>query len=397
MARLRRPFLGALLALLAVLAGSAAQSEFVLVTAEHNGEFPVSSYTLQEDDFRHPRLALLRSRERLDEVVAPAATQFGKILLLRSWVRRQWEASGSFYYPPWDAVEILDLARKHDNRGFCAQYAIVFLQACQSLGIHARYVDLPGHFVVAVWSDDYDRWVLMDPANDLYYERDGFPMRGRDLHSAYVENAVGGIVQVDSGGRRKAVTRSDLANFRLYSIDMAADQISRPVEVKVNGRASQLVRASDYKTYPRFGRDNMVVTSDFLAWRIQEADASFPLRPETRDPDEFRYALNQTIIFLANERLGKRILKLALLSSNSTTFQRFLIRADGGTEWVPTPSSTVKWLLHPGRNELSARVETSFGWKGKVSSLRVFYKPPLFESLPAFRGNVVTLLWHGPA
>jgi hypothetical protein len=396
MARLKQPLFGALLAVVLLLAGSAAQSELILVTAEQNGEFPASSYTLQEDDFHHPRLELLRSREKLDEVVAPAATQFETILRLRSWARRQWESSDDFYYPPWDAVEILDLARNHDNRGFCAQYAIVFLQACQSLGIHARYVDLPGHFAVAVWSDDYDRWVLMDPSNDLYYERDGLPMRGRDLHRAYLDGAVGGIVQVDSQGRRRAVSREELASYRLYSIDMAADQISRPVEVKVNGRTSRLVHATDYRTYPRFSRDSMVLTSDFLAWKSRGADASSTRRPETQDPDEFRYALNQTIVFMANERLREGIVKVALLSSNSPTFQRFLIRADGGTAWVPSPSPTVKWLLHPGMNQLYARVETSFGWKGKVSSIRVFYKPPLFASLPAFRGNLVTLLWHRP-
>src|SRR2546425_4815526 len=124
------------------LMGWVAQSEIVLVTSEHNGEFGVSSYTLREDDFNHPRLRLLRSREKLDEVVSTAETQFETIVLLRAWTRRQWDPGRRFYYPPWDAVEILDLARKYGNGGFCAQYAIVFLQACQSLAIHARYVDL---------------------------------------------------------------------------------------------------------------------------------------------------------------------------------------------------------------------------------------------------------------
>ena len=200
-----------------VLIGWGAQTEILLVTSEHNGEFPASSYALREDDFHHPRLRLLRSREKLDDVVSTAKTQFEKVVLLRGWVHRQWKIGAAFYYPPWDAVEILDLARKHDNRGFCAQYAIVFLQACQSMGIHARYVDLPGHFVVAVWSDDFNRWVVMDPTNDLHYERDGAPMRGRDLNRAYWTGDHRELVSVDSDGRRKAVGRDDLSNYRLYS------------------------------------------------------------------------------------------------------------------------------------------------------------------------------------
>ncbi len=371
-----------------------AQSEILLVTSEHNGEFPVSSYALREDDFHHPRLRLLRSREKLDEVVSTAKTQFEKIVLLRAWVHRQWKIGGSFHYPPWDAVEILGLARQHDNRGFCAQYAIVFLQACQSLGIHARYVDLPGHFVVAVWSDDFNRWVVMDPTNDLHYEKDGVPMRGRDLYRAYWTGDIHGIIQVDSEGHRRAVSRNDLSNYRLYSIGLLANQLSEPVEVTCNGVSKKLVPASDYRTYPKIGRDRLEITTEFLAWRSTDAEESFPHRTETRDQDEFRYALNQTVIFLANERLTNRILKVALLSNNSPTFERFLIRSDESTDWVPTTSTTLKWLLHPGMNELSARIETRDGWKANVSSMRMFYKPPLMKFLPSFRGNVFRFIWH---
>jgi hypothetical protein len=378
----------------ACLLGWAAQSEFAVVTDEHNGEFTASSYTLREDDFHNPRLALLRSREKLDEIVSGADTQFGKLLRLRGWAHSQWESGPGFYYPPWDAVEILDLARNHDNRGFCAQYAIVFLQACQSLGIHARYVDLPGHFVTAVWSDDYNRWVLMDPTYDLHYERGGIPMRGRDLYAAYWANDLKGIEQVDSGSRRKPVTRDDLDHYRMYSIALSANQLSSPVEIRVNGQSRTLVHVDDYHAYPKVGKDELVVMSEFLEWRTKEADESFRQRPQTSDQDDFRYALNQTVVLLANRRMANRILKIALVSNNSPTFNRFLIRSEQSTEWVPTSQSTVKWLLHPGTNQLSARIETDFGWWGSVSSIRVFYKPPLFSFLPAFHGNIVRLQWH---
>jgi len=371
-----------------------AQAEVVLVTSEKNGEVPVASYALREDDFNNPRLQLLRRREKLDEVVAGAATQFEAILRLNGWAHRQWESGGSFYYPPWDAVEILDLAREHDNHGFCAQYAIVLLQACQSMGIHARYVDLPGHFVVAAWSDDFDRWVILDPLYDIHYERHGTPMRGRDLYRAYWTEDLEGIVKVDSAGRRTAVTRADLNFFRLYSISLAANQLSAPVEVKINGAWRTLTHADDYRTYPKVGQDELVVASEFLAWRSIEATESFPERPETRDQDEFRYALNQTIILLANDRMTNRVLKVALLSSNSTTFDRFLLRSDQSGAWVPSGSATVKWLLSPGANQLFARIETTSGWHGTVSHLKVYYKPALFDFLPAFRGNILRISWH---
>ncbi len=262
------------------------------------------------------------------------------------------------------------------------------------MGIHARYVDLPGHFVVAVWSDDFNRWVVMDPTNDLHYEEDGVPMRGRDVYRAYWTGDNHGIVSVDSEGRRQAVRRDDLRNYRLYSIGLLANQLSEPVEVKCNDVWRKLVPASDYRTYPKIGRDRLEITTEFLAWRSSDAGESFPRRTETRDQDEFRYALNQTIIFLANERLTNRVLKVVLLSNNSPTFERFLIRSEESADWVPVHSTTIKWLLHPGMNELYARIETRDGWRANVSSMRMFYKPPLLDWLPTFRGNLLRIIWH---
>src|SRR5438045_147699 len=75
--------------------------------------FFASTYKMQEDAFSNPRLQLLRRREHLDTVVAQGKTQFEKIVLLRRWTRQQWEGGQSFYYPAWDAVEILDLVKKY--------------------------------------------------------------------------------------------------------------------------------------------------------------------------------------------------------------------------------------------------------------------------------------------
>ena len=387
---------GTLLVLAAGFFGWAAQSEFILITEEHNGEFSTTPPALKEDDFHHPRLELLRAREKLDELIAGAPTQFEKIVMLRRWVRKQWDYSGSFYYPPWDAVEILDLARYHGNRGFCAQYAVVFLQACQALGIHARYVDLAGHFVVSVWSDDYNRWVVMDPTNDVHYESDGIPVGGRALYRAYWAKDLRGLMKVSGAGDRSPVSREDLESFRLYAIDIAADQLSNPVQVEVNGSPRTLVHARDYRRYPRVGSDNVLITSELRALRLAGADLWVPERPQISVQD-LRSAFNQTIVFLANERVNGGTVRVVLLSSNSPTFKQFLVRSDESDDWRPTPAPSFRWRLHPGMNQLSARVETTFGWQGQVSRINLFYKPRLIPSLPSFPGHIVKLVWHRSA
>src|SRR5437016_4128197 len=77
--------------------GYAARTPWIVVAARQNGEFLASQYRIQEDDFSHPRLKLLRRREHLDDVVAPGKTQFDKIRLLQHWAHKQWKTSDNFY------------------------------------------------------------------------------------------------------------------------------------------------------------------------------------------------------------------------------------------------------------------------------------------------------------
>jgi hypothetical protein len=279
-------------------------------------------------------------------------------------------------------VEILDLARKHNNRGFCAQYAIVFLQACQSLGIHARYVELPGHFVVNVWSDDYNKWVLMDPTNDLHYERNGVPLGSRRICSAYWRNDLKGMMKVKSDGTKQQVTKADLIIYRMFSILLDANQLSSPVTVFVNGKTGKLCLAKNYQDYPLIGRDRLGYGSDFLGWKDPAAKETFTDRPGSDDPDDFRQVENQTLLVTARQDPNKGIIKMVLLAENSSTFDKFKIDIDGHG-WQEMSYNKILWELKPGMNKISARIHTSFGWDGPVSEMTMYYKPKnfLFRSL----------------
>jgi hypothetical protein len=373
-----------------------ARMDFTVLTKISNGEFFEGNYkflidpeikktglfedvrSFVEEDFYHPRLQLLRKREKLDWVIVQGNTQFEKILLLLKWAHSQWIGyTGKFYYPPWDALEILDLARKYNNYGFCAQYAVVFLQACQSVGLHARYVDLPGHFVTAVWSDDYDRWVIMDPTNGSYYEKNGIPMKGMELCAAYWDNRVRGIYRVGTDGVKTAVKRDDISYYRMYSILLRTNQLSEPEVIVDNGAPRKLTLNPDYRKYPYISRDSVGFTDPALAWKEKKATEFFSGKDYTNDQDNFRYVENQTIIFYSGSHNG--IAKIKLISENSETFKLFLISIDG-TDWREANTSVIPWQLSPGLNKLSARVLTKFGWQGHISSVELFYKPGWFRS-----------------
>lgn len=368
--------------LVLILSVAILQIEFVFIVGSKNGEYFVGRYKLLEDDFYHPRLVLLRKREKLDEVTANGKTQFEKIVLLRKWVSGQWKGGSNFYYPPWDAVEILNLSRNIGNRAFCAQFAIVFLQACQSMGIHARYVDLPGHFVVAVWSDDYNRWIIMDPSEDVHYEKNGIPMRGRDLCDSYWRNSTGNLYKVNSDGIKTKLKKEDIGIYRMYSIVLKANQLSDPVEVEINMKRQKLVLQSDYKSYPYVGRDSIGFGTEFLAWKEDDATEYFDGKRHSDDPDDFRDVRNQTMIYFAKNK--NNFTKIKLHAENAPYFAGYLVSINN-SPWQIAEKDIVLWTLKPGMNQISAKIKTRFGWEGKESYLKIFFKPRLIR-FPFFRG-----------
>ena len=348
------------------------QASFLITTKLDNGSFFIDNYPIDVENPYHPRLQLLRQREQLDKVLAPGATELDKVRLLLGWTHRQLRPSSKFYYPPWDAVEILDLARKYGNGGFCAQYAIVMLQACLSVGLHARYIDLPGHFMLAVWLDDLEKWAAMDPYNDRYYEKDGVPLDGYKLYEAYHNDDVKNILEVTSAGVKTHIKREDLSVFDKYAIVLRNNQLSDPILVDVRGRREKLTINPDHTAYPLFGRDNITILDSFLSFKALPGQ-DIGERRWTSDPDDFWNDKNQTMIQFSQSKKNDRAVKVLLAPVNAH-FKGFLINANG-KGWQESADKLI-WEIKPGFNTLQARALTQFGWKGHISTVKLYYKRP---------------------
>jgi len=363
--------LAAVLALAAAV--YVAQAGCIVTTHLNNGNFFIGSYPVDEEDPYHPRLQLLRRREQLDKVIAPGETELDKVVLLLDWTHRQLRTNGKFYYPPWDAVEILDLARKYGNGGFCAQYAIVMLQACLSVGLHARYIDLPGHFILAVWLDDLEKWAVMDPYNGCYYEKNGVPLDGFSLYEAYHNNDVKNILKVTPAGVKTQIALEDLSVYQKVSIMLRNNHLTDPISVEVNGRSEKLVLNPDHTSYPQFGKVNITIRDSFLSYKALPGQ-DIAHRRWISDTDDFRDDQNQTVIQYSQSKKDARAIKVMLMPVNAQALSTFLINAnDNG--WQEAPDKLI-WGITPGFNTLQVRALTQFGWKGPISSITLFYKAP---------------------
>lgn len=104
---------------------------------QHNPAIIRSSVPFQYEPFDHPTLREFRQQYKLDDVVKDAKTELELISALSVWTHGRLQGGHlNKVYPQWNALEILKPFE--DSRpvgGFCQQYNLVFLQACESFGI----------------------------------------------------------------------------------------------------------------------------------------------------------------------------------------------------------------------------------------------------------------------
>ncbi|MCZ7648185.1 MAG: transglutaminase-like domain-containing protein [Planctomycetota bacterium] len=128
-----------------------------------------------------PRLAELRARHALEQVVAPGRDELERLRLLSDWTYERFRKFGRPSLKTEDALEILE-ACAAGHTFYCAHYAIVMCAAATALGWHARVLSLrradypdrvSNHNIVELWSGTLGKWVLWDPTLNFCLEAGG--------------------------------------------------------------------------------------------------------------------------------------------------------------------------------------------------------------------------------
>ncbi|MFO8058261.1 MAG: transglutaminase-like domain-containing protein [bacterium] len=351
----------------------------ISLISEDNGSIVPLSLRFRCENYNYPGLVDLREREGLEEVVAPGETEFKKMLLLNDWVNSQWEHGFPGPYPPWNANVILPMIRAGKTSGLYAQYAVVMVQACLSLGWQARYVDIAPeskkaemtHFTLEVWSNQFDKWVLLDPFYGCHFEKKGIPLSALELHRDAVKKNTAKVKLVKGNGENSEKNIGDLTKDKLIAryyhlaVDLRNDHMSRP--------------------HSFFNRHQ-----SYLSWRDDFTDG----REEvfsffTKTPEHFNFPMNQVrLTILGGDKSGV----LNVMIRTNTPGLKFLEIKDG-KQWKdyyspfdteagkPVLSYTLsryyggvfiyKWKLSPGKNRLQARSVNARGVRGPESSLLV--------------------------
>jgi hypothetical protein len=333
-----------------------------------NAEIVRTSIPFRYEPFDHSRLKQFREKHHLDEVVSGTDNEWKQIERLAAWASQQWE-SGHLgkVYPAWDALEIL--APYSDGKpvgGFCQQYNLVFLQACEALGIVGRCVSIgsgdhgvsirSGHEVIEVWSNDFAKWIYID-GNAAWYFRDvatGAPLSLREL-------------------RERQLAAIDKKQFD---------------EVKLVTLAKTKYEWTDLTGWPAFTELRMIPRSNFLeqksplplnqgmrgwfwtghyAWTDAAYPASLLYGHRISQARNWDWTLNQAAVRLEATNVENEV--RVHLDTVTPGFQTFVAQVDA--EEARPVESGFTWRLKPGTNRVRVWPRNVAGRSGVVSQLEL--------------------------
>ncbi len=323
------------------------------------------------DSSGNPKLKDLRDRYQLDEVIAPGKDEFDRQILLMDWTHRQFKKFGRPSTSAKGAIEILK-AIDEGHSFFCAQYAEVLVSSAASLG----WVDRPlalrrhqgvakvggstEHSVTEIWSNQYRKWVMLDPTSNMYLEKDGLPLNAWEIRQEWFYRDGKDHVFVVGKERRKY--RKPELPVVPGTFEGFGDLSIQPDELDKYGFTGYIPNTDLMDAGYDYGK--MFIVKDALCDGTQWHVRALPANPAT-DP---YFPIGQAAVSLAAAG-GKLNVELKTLTPNFKTFE---IRTGDG-EWKPAAAS-FEWNVHAGTNRLEARTVNAFGVAGPVSTAEVTVK-----------------------
>lgn len=339
------------------------------VEREENRRIVRGYYPFAFQDAAEPRLATLRNRYRMEEVVGGCTTEFQKFRTLAFWVRGMWRDAwgehGEELHTPWDALVALELAPEYKASGMCVIYGNTFVQSALSVGLQARGLILDHHFASEAWSNELGKWVMFDIGNNTtslrpaFHEKDGVPLDAREIHELARADRLDEIWVVPAGPQDRFKGSEDVKQGGHY----LGPRYWKPrfgIPLRNNHLTSWLPGELEHG-FIQYHYDG------YLWWKDTPIPEYEEYTLHSSHDRDFHFTLHEAQVFLqAAEDAAKLEVVLDTVTPNFKTFE---VRLDGG-EWAASPAAFA-WPLRAGANTLEARSVDVFGLAGPVSRITV--------------------------
>jgi hypothetical protein len=348
------------------------------VSEAHNEEIVRTSIPFEYEPLDHPHLKKLREQYQLDEVVKGATNELEQMLRLSQWANNYWDWPNHIgeCYPPWDALEILKPYRDgKPTGGFCLQFNLVFLQACESFGFNGRCISISpgacyervgggGHEVVELWSNEWKKWVYVDGALAWYIvdEKTGVPLSISELRQRQLPTLRGEPVEPV---RVIAADRTRNKQFVWNGLG-GPKPLNWYLEMRMIPRSNFLQEKSPLPLSQ--GTDEWSWTGHYV-WTDAEVPAGMLFGHRVTRRGDFAWTLNQAHYVLEpTKALGVFHVHL---DTETPSFETFMAEIDGGE--MKSVASGFTWTLHPGKNQMRVWPRNVAGREGIPSWLTLEY------------------------
>ncbi len=353
-------------------------------------------------DPAHSSYQELRERYRLEQIVSGAPTQFDQLLALSDWLRGRW-AHG------WDGTSLttngLQILKEADEgkEFHCWYFTMAFCACAAAIGHVARPLAISkadtdlippeevniSHVISEVWSNDFGKWIVIDPDLNCHYVQDGLPLSAHEIRRAWLSGERGSVKRVCGKTAATITDRttvfSEQGKKGLFDVFLRYDALDYYHYLRFMLR-TDLIAASEerlnhvqtHATSLAFGQPGLPAAQ----WVDGFAPPQIYIENHPAPPDllfssrleDVYWTLNQAEI---NVRCAAQptpssppVLRVSL-DTVTPDFDRFEVQL-GSADWEPK-EAVFDWPLEAGENTVQARPVTRRGLCGMVSGLAISY------------------------
>ena len=368
------------------------KQEIPRIVAFRNPRILRSSYEMNFEKPRTPKLQQLRKECELDAVVAGAQTEFDAIQRLHRWAYHI--PLGSCSHTPWDPLDWIDIRRDADGNielntyeqrrrdMMCLYPNLVLTAALQSFGLPARHLNfhsegMTGHEICEVWSNDHNKWIHLDATRDYYWydRRTLIPLDTEEIHRVLVER-----LENTETWKRPYLFFQDLEKLiKDLPITYWDGEYEHSNGSGDHGAHFLFRSFCHFRIVPRFNvfsQEFPIPVSQgtevwswngYLNWAEDKVPPLRHFSQHTNRRADFYPTLNQTRYTANYGDCGRQI--NFSLESSTHDFEAFEIRINRG-DWKETCKNW-QWTLENGMNTAEMRSLNGSGQPGVVSMLSV--------------------------
>lgn len=365
----------------------------VMFSKAVNGRVGRPAFSFVYQDMADLKVRTLYDRAGIAAMEKASKTELDLIMMISDWANAQWGHTQPLPYPTWDAHEILDRSEKGDAF-WCTFKAALFVQACNAAGITARMLginkmDQDAHTVTEVYSNEFRKWVLVDPWMNCHFERDGIPLSAIEFHNAM--NDFSGI-DIVFGANGYGTEYWDMKTGKATSLPHTGKRM-KLVDMERHGLIDyyfdiRIVLRNDHTTHPQ-QKENITIDGALVPYnsrggewwgpQLHYTDSATPpliTCDNSGDIGDFEWPLNEVKVDLKKVTLpGEPLVLEASFATSTPSFARYDLLIDNTP--VSFAGDTYRWKLNPGLNRLTVSSVNTAGRRGFTSEFVIDYDPSL--------------------